>query len=130
MPIKKIHWTYRSLWDNVAISNGAAILIAICLLFTLAVFKISTDSIENSNQQRESELALQHKTSVIVYKACRSDTVAEQNANRVVGQLRLIIRSQAEIAKAMNLTKIVTEDSILMAKLPVFPPLPPCGERP
>jgi len=73
---------------------------------------------------------LQHKTNVIVYQACRSDTEAEKQANVVVSQLRRVIVSQALIARHLGLDRLAAHDLGVARRLPTFPPLPPCGSPP
>lgn len=72
----------------------------------------------------------QHKVNGVVWAACKSDTVAEQNANVIVHQLRMIIHQQENIALRMGLTNIALRDHIIAESLPRFPPLPPCGTKP
>jgi hypothetical protein len=73
---------------------------------------------------------LQHKTNTIVYEACLSDTDAERKANMVVQQLRRVILSQAVIASRLGYHALALRDTRIASQLPVFPPLPPCGDRP
>lgn len=110
---KVVEW----FWTHV---SSAMLVVSVMALIGAAVI-LHLDHRVNSNQ---------HKINTIVYGACASDTVAEKNANLVVEQLRGIIDRQIVLLRIEGRGDLIQKDEALLKKLPTFPPLPPCGDKP